>query len=51
MEYRACHPGYVYSRFWQLYRKCLDKVDVVLRQHHRAGEKMFVHFAGQAVRK
>ena len=51
MEYRACHPdGYVYSRFCQLYRKWLDKLDVVLRQHHRAGEKMFVDFAGQTVR-
>ena len=50
IEYRACHPdGYVYSRFCQLYRKWLAKVDVVLRQHHRAGEKMFVDFAGQTV--
>ena len=51
MEYQVCHPdGYAYSRFCELYGQWLSKLDVVLRQHHRAGEKMFVDFAGQTVR-
>jgi transposase len=51
LEYRAQHPdGYGYSRFCQLYRKWRGKLDVVLRQRHRAGEKMFIDFAGQKVR-
>ncbi|HAP32770.1 MAG TPA: IS21 family transposase, partial [Firmicutes bacterium] len=42
-EYKAAHPdGYQYSRFCELYRLWRGKVDVVMRQHHRAGEKMFV---------
>jgi len=49
-EYRAQHPdGYQYSRFCDLYRSWLSKVDVVMRQTHRAGEKMFIDYAGQTV--
>jgi transposase len=38
--------GYGYSRFCDLYRRWLKKLDLVLRQEHRAGEKMFVDYAG-----
>ena len=49
-EYRAEHPdGYALSRFYQLYRAWLDRVSPVMRQHHVAGEKMFVDYAGQTV--
>jgi len=49
-EYKRAHPdGYQYSRFCQLYRRWQEKLDVVLRQEHRAGEKLFVDYAGQKV--
>ena len=49
-EYRVTHPnGYQYSRFCDLYRNWLGKVDVVMRQSYRAGEKLFVDYAGQTV--
>jgi transposase len=41
--------AYGYSRFCDLYRRWLSKLDVVLRQEHRAGEKMFVDYAGATV--
>jgi transposase len=41
--------GYGYSRFCDLYRRWLKKLDVVLRQEHRAGEKMFVDYAGATI--
>lgn len=50
-EYRQAHPdGYQYSRFCELYRFWRKKVDVVMRQQHRAGEKMFVDWAGATVK-
>ncbi len=49
-EYKDRHPeGYQYSRYCDLYRAWLGKVDVVMRQEHRAGEKLFVDYAGQTV--
>ena len=49
-EYRAAHPdGYQYSRFCELYRTWLGSVDPVMRQKHKAGEKMFVDYAGQTI--
>lgn len=47
-EYREAHPedGYGYSRFCDLYRSWRGQLDVVMRQEHRAGEKLFVDFAG-----
>ena len=42
-EGRESDPeGYGYSRFCDLYRRWLKKLDLVLRQEHRAGEKTFV---------
>ena len=49
-EYKAANPeGLQYSGFCQHYRRWLGKVDVVMRQTHRAGEKLFVDYAGQTV--
>jgi transposase len=49
-EYKEVHPeGYQYSQFCHLYRRWTQKLDVTLRQEHRAGEKMFVDYAGQTV--
>lgn len=49
-EYKAATPeGYQYSWFCEHYRAWLGKVDVVMRQDHRAGEKLFVDYAGQTV--
>ncbi len=44
-EYKAEHPdGYQYSQFAELYRRFERKLSVVMRQHHRPGEKTFVDF-------
>src|SRR3954453_17627426 len=49
-EYRVQQPGgYGYSRFCELYRRWQDTQDVVLRQEHRAGEKLFVDWAGAKI--
>jgi len=46
-EYRAANPeGYQYSRFCHLYQRWRGKRDVVMRQEHKAGQKMFVDWAG-----
>jgi transposase len=46
-EYREQHPdGYSYSRFCHLYRRWKKRQDVVLRQEHRPGEKLFLDWAG-----
>lgn len=46
-EYRTAHPdGYGYSRFCELYRRWEGRLTPVMRQHHVAGEKMFVDYAG-----
>ncbi len=50
-EYRQVHPddGYGYSRFCDLYRDWRAQLDVVMRQEHRAGEKLFVDWAGMTL--
>lgn len=49
-EYRQANPdGYGYSRFCELYHRWRGKLDIVLRQEHRAGEKMFVDWAGTTI--
>lgn len=46
-EYRAEHPdGYGYSRFADLYRAWKGRTDLRMLQRHKAGEKVFVDFAG-----
>lgn len=49
-EYKQAYPlGYNYSWYCECYRQWQRQLDVVLRQEHRAGEKMFVDHAGQTV--
>jgi transposase len=50
MEYREQHPdGFGYSWFCHAYRDWAGRLDLVMRQEHRAGEKLFVDFAGQTI--
>src|SRR5581483_10524392 len=49
-EYREAHPdGYSYSYFCELYEHWSRNQDVTLRQDHKAGEKMFVDWAGDTI--
>lgn len=49
-EYRGHTPeGYSYSQYCQLYRDWLGKQAVSLRQEHRAGDKLFVDYAGDTI--
>jgi len=42
-EYKAAQPhGFQYSWFCDHYRAWQGKLDVVMRQEHRVGEKLFV---------
>ena len=48
-EYKARWPeGFQYSRFCALYRLWAKKLDLLMRQKHRAGEKMFVDYCGHS---
>jgi len=47
-EYRAAHPdGYGYSWFCKHYARWSARIDLVMRQHHKAGEKLFIDWAGE----
>lgn len=50
-EYRACYPerGYSYTQFCQRYKDWRGKLRLSMRQVHKAGEKLFVDYAGQTV--
>jgi len=49
-EYRAATPqGYGYSQFCEVYRRWSERLSPTMRQHHLAGERLFVDFAGQTV--
>ena len=49
-EYREQNPEeYEYSWFCRHYRKWAGKLDLVMRQDHKAGEKLFVDYAGMTV--
>jgi transposase len=49
-EYREKQSGgYGYSRFCELYQRWNRNRNVTLRQDHRAGEKLFVDWAGPTV--
>lgn len=50
-EYRAAHPddGYGYSRFCELYRRWEGRLSPTMRQHHLAGERAFVDYAGDTL--
>jgi transposase len=50
LEYKEREPdGYQYTQFCRHYRAWQRHLDVVMRQEHRAGEKLFVDFAGQTI--
>lgn len=43
-EYRDAHPDahYSYASLWRHYEEWRKRQDLVMRQQHRAGEKLFV---------
>jgi len=46
-EYKEVQPdGYQYSRFCELYGAWRGKLDLSMRQDHKAGEKLFVDYSG-----
>ncbi len=50
LEHKAGHPdGYQYTQFCRHYRAWQRQLDVVMRQDHRAGEKLFVDYPGQTL--
>ena len=50
-EYRATHPSesYSYTQFCFHYQQWRSHLKLVMRQTHRAGEKLFVDYAGPTV--
>jgi transposase len=49
-EYLDANPdGYRYSRFCELYHRWRKKLDVVMRQEHKPGEKAFIDWAGATI--
>jgi transposase len=49
-EYKALTPdGLQDSQFCEAYRQWAGKLDLVMRQSHRAGETLFVDYAGQTM--
>ena len=51
-EYVAAHPGqatYRYSQFCERYRRYALRLKRSMRQVHRAGEKLFVDYAGPTI--
>lgn len=50
-EYKLAHgdAGYQYSRFCELYRKWARPLGAVMRQTHKAGDKLFVDWSGDGV--
>lgn len=50
-EYRAsCTDGYGYSRFCELFQAYCGTIDPRMHQVHKAGEKLFVDYAGMTMR-
>jgi transposase len=49
-EYRAEHPdGYGYTQFCEYYKRFASTLEPVLRQPYKAGEKLFVDWAGETI--
>jgi hypothetical protein len=49
-EYKETNPdGYQYSQFCERYHQWRKTLDVCLHQEYRAGEKLFVDYAGQTI--
>jgi transposase len=50
LEYLEQHPGgYGYSQFCHLYRGWRRRLNVTMRQDHKAGEKLFIDFPGLTI--
>jgi transposase len=46
LEYKEIHPdGYQYTQFCEHYWRWRKKLDYVMRQEHRGGEKLFIDYA------
>jgi len=46
LEYKEKHPdGYQYTQYCEHYRRWLSRRDYVMRQEHRAGEKVFIDYS------
>jgi transposase len=49
-EYKEANPdGYQYSQFCLRYRAWAKSLDIALRQDYKAGEKLFVDYAGSTI--
>ncbi len=49
-EFKADHPeAHNYSQFAELYRQWRGGLDLVMRQTHKAGERLFVDYAGMTM--
>ncbi len=50
LEYKSSHAdGYQYTQFCERYKRWCSRIDPVLRQPYKAGERVFVDYAGQTV--
>jgi transposase len=49
-EYKENHPdGYQYTQFCDLYRRWAQKLSVTMRQEYKAGDKLFIDYAGPTI--
>jgi transposase len=49
-EYKAAYPdGFQYSWYCERFREWRKRVDVVMRQEHKLGEKLFLDWAGDTI--
>jgi len=49
-EYKQVHPdGFQYSWYCERYREWRKKIDLVMRQEHKLGEKLFLDWAGDTI--
>ncbi len=49
-EYKETYPdGYEYSWFCRNHKEWSGKIDVTMRFNHRAGEKLFIDYAGHTI--
>jgi transposase len=49
-EYKEAYPGgYGYSQYCDLFQRYVKKLDPPMRQNYKAGEKLFVDYAGETV--
>ncbi len=49
-EYKDTYPnGYQYSQFCDRYRRWAQKLSVTMRQEYKAGDKLFIDYAGPTI--